>query len=483
MRHIIKRATVLLALLLVTGLLVQPPFGQPVQAQQGLVWTAQYFNNQSLQSPVAAYTTVDSVYFNWGTGSPADGVNADEFSARYNTSGYFSEGWYRFYMRADDGVQLIVDDVNTIISTYNAPRVGELLSADLYLTAGNHKLQVDYREITGAAYVYLTWANLNTTPGGPVLPPEPAPPQSPPPPQPNGNWVAEYYNNANLQGFPVITTNVTSPTANWGYGSPNQAVPVDYFSVRWTSTQYLDAGTYRFSVRADDGVRLYIDGINYINEWRPSPGNTYTTNVTLSTGNHTIILEYYEGEEVAYLTYTQERVSTPVYPTPTPPIYQPTNAYATVTAYRLNVREIPNPYTGTILTKIAQGQTYAIIGRNDSTPTWWQLNVNGIIGWVNGNYTDEINTQFVPVTYSGGTTPPATGINMTTTANLNMRTGPSTGYPRLTVIPQFTSVAVLGRNAGGTWWLTQYGGITGWVSGSYVTFAAGADLNSVPVRW
>ena len=69
---------------------------------------------------------------------------------------------------------------------------------------------------------------------------------------------------------------------------------------------------------------------------------------------------------------------------------------ATVTAYYLNVRSAPNAFAS-ILTRIARGETYNVVGRN-AVSSWLQLNVNGVIGWVNARYVSAINLGSVPVT-------------------------------------------------------------------------------------
>lgn len=70
-------------------------------------------------------------------------------------------------------------------------------------------------------------------------------------------------------------------------------------------------------------------------------------------------------------------------------------------------------------------------------------------------------------------------VTATTTANLNMRSGPSTGYGVRTVIPSGTAVPVVGRAASANWLQVNYQGVTGWVAGWFVTVVG--DVNSVPV--
>jgi uncharacterized protein YraI len=63
----------------------------------------------------------------------------------------------------------------------------------------------------------------------------------------------------------------------------------------------------------------------------------------------------------------------------------------------------------------------------------------------------------------------------TTTANLNMRTGPSTGYSVVRVIPRGATVAIVGSS--GSWLNVSYAGSTGWSFGNYISISTGgADV-------
>ena len=68
-------------------------------------------------------------------------------------------------------------------------------------------------------------------------------------------------------------------------------------------------GDYEFAATADDGVRLYVDGVRVIDKWIDQGPTTYRTTVPLDGGPHKIVMEYYEnaGGAVARLGYTAGR--------------------------------------------------------------------------------------------------------------------------------------------------------------------------------
>ena len=119
-------------------------------------------------------------------------------------------------------------------------------------------------------------------------------------------FVAQYYNNRTLAGAPTFTRCDAYPlNFNWGTGGPGTAVAANNFSARWTARPTFAAGTYRFTARADDGVRVWVDGVQIINAWRDQSPTTYTATQTLTAGGHEIRVEYYEnaGGAVAQLSW------------------------------------------------------------------------------------------------------------------------------------------------------------------------------------
>ena len=164
-------------------------------------------------------------------------------------------------------------------------------------------------------------------------------------------------------------------------------------------------------------------------------------------------------------------------PAPTPASV----ATATVTAYNLNVRAIPNPYTGQILRTIRQSEVYVIVGRNNVDPRWYELRMpDGSTGWVNGRYVNETNTHLVPITYTGGVDPVPLATGTVTAYFLNVRTSPNPYIPNImAVISRHQSYPVIGRNYDSSWWqIRLWDGRTGWVNGRYLSIT---NAHTVPV--
>jgi hypothetical protein len=111
---------------------------------------------------------------------------------------------------------------------------------------------------------------------------------------PVGQYRAEYFNNVTLTGTPLFTRCEPAINYNWGNGGPGNGIPTDNFSVRWTGRFTFPAGSRTFTTRSDDGVRLWVDGVQLINNWTDHAPTTNTGTQTLTAGDHDVKLEYYE---------------------------------------------------------------------------------------------------------------------------------------------------------------------------------------------
>lgn len=145
-----------------------------------------------------------------------------------------------------------------------------------------------------------------------------------------GPWTGDYFDNPSLTSPPYVTRQDQAINFNWGWGPPAGGMPTNNFSVRWTGTFSFNAGAYRLYAQVDDGVRVFVDGVGIINGWRDGGFRTYTADVTLAAGDHTIVVEYYERTQVARIHFWYRQLSgpTPV-PTATPAPGAPTTAPTT----------------------------------------------------------------------------------------------------------------------------------------------------------
>jgi hypothetical protein len=173
------------------------------------------------------------------------------------------------------------------------------VSANRHLGSGHHLVVVEYYENGGEAV-----ARLSIGPAEQTI----------------NNWRGEYFNNTNLGGAPVLVRDDANINFDWGGGSPAPGpLGVDYFSVRWTRSLNLPAGSYRFSMTVDDGGRLWVNNHLLIDAWRVQAPTTYTGDIYLPGGAVHIKMAYFEnnGGAVARLKWNQANAPQPT-PTPQP---------------------------------------------------------------------------------------------------------------------------------------------------------------------
>jgi RHS repeat-associated protein len=118
--------------------------------------------------------------------------------------------------------------------------------------------------------------------------------QPPPTSCPVGQYLATYYAGVNLSGSPIQTACEAKIDHNWGAGSLGGTVGGDYFSARWVGRHSFGEAMHRFTVTADDGVRLWVDGVLLIDRWVDQGPTTYTADRLMTAGEHEVKVEYYE---------------------------------------------------------------------------------------------------------------------------------------------------------------------------------------------
>jgi PA14 domain len=128
-------------------------------------------------------------------------------------------------------------------------------------------------------------------------------------------WKGEYWANATLAGAPLLTRDdgASSLAFDWGASTPSAAcgIPADGFSARWTRNVTLAAGTYRFTVWSDDGVRVWFDGALRLDKWRLQARTTHTFDATLSAGTHALRMEFFENQGGATAVLSWQVIANP----------------------------------------------------------------------------------------------------------------------------------------------------------------------------
>jgi len=112
-------------------------------------------------------------------------------------------------------------------------------------------------------------------------------------------FQAEYFNNRNLTGNPILIRNEPQINNDWQEGqNVVDTLKAYHFSVRYKSTfRALETGELSFEVDADDGYRLLIDGKEMINAWSRNRGGPKTCQLKTEEGkNYEIVLEYFQAD-------------------------------------------------------------------------------------------------------------------------------------------------------------------------------------------
>ena len=121
--------------------------------------------------------------------------------------------------------------------------------------------------------------------------------------QSGNTWTANYFNNPNWSGNPVLVQFVPFVSFNWGTGSPGAGIPVDNFTARFDTSAFFYAGTYTFTTQADDEVWLMVDGVTLIDTRNAGQsGKTQTATWSMWQGNHQVTVFYREFTQLAYVT-------------------------------------------------------------------------------------------------------------------------------------------------------------------------------------
>ena len=110
---------------------------------------------------------------------------------------------------------------------------------------------------------------------------------------------AEYFNNRNLEGDPPVLARVDPNISfDWKLEKPAPEVNAESFSVRWSGWIVAPhTEDYKFHVRANDGVRLWIDEEMLVDKWLDGDGSVeHTATTRLEAGAfYPIKIEFFDN--------------------------------------------------------------------------------------------------------------------------------------------------------------------------------------------
>jgi glucose/arabinose dehydrogenase len=138
----------------------------------------------------------------------------------------------------------------------------------------------------------------------------------------DGNGLAGFYHNSEDQIFdesPDLVRIDPTINFNWGGGSPGTSINNDNFVVRWQGEVLAPvSGSYTFTTRTDDGVRLWVNDVLIINQWIPQAATDWTGTIALTAETkYPLVMEFYEmsGNAEARLLWSYEGIPKQIIPT------------------------------------------------------------------------------------------------------------------------------------------------------------------------
>lgn len=294
-------------------------------------------------------------------------------------------------------------------------------------------------------------------------------------------WYGEYFSNPGLSGDPLVTRSERNLNFNWAENAPARLLPADQFSARWTGNFPFEAGTWLFSVGADDGVRVWLNDELLIDQWQSNPVFTiYSVEKTLRQGNYTLHVEYYDNggpsglkvewtpvaSTIAVASIVQEAPAPQTNPQSSP---LQGNPIANIAADTLNIRSGP----GISYPRVAQVylyQRFPIVGVNKDA-SWYLLQLkDGSQGWAAAVYLYITgSTVNVPIIDLPTVSPSFSGASGVALDNLIVRSQATSNSTRLGTIPDGETMTIVGRNKSSAWYEIRYNDLSGWVFAPFVS--------------
>lgn len=122
----------------------------------------------------------------------------------------------------------------------------------------------------------------------------------------------EYYADATLTSL-VHTRNEPYLDRDWDYVSPAPDVPAAPFSARFTGkVKPTHTGTWTFYARYDDGCRVWVNGVQLVNDWTAGAMRESSGTIALTANTeYDIVVEYFQSVTLGGLHLSWSHASVP----------------------------------------------------------------------------------------------------------------------------------------------------------------------------
>ncbi len=267
------------------------------------------------QNPVGTIYTeeLDIPKRDFREGFPGITDRFEWFAIRYTGSFYvMEEGKYRFQLRSDDGSRLYID--NRLVVDNDGAHPARTKSGRIRLSEGNHRIRVEYFQGPRYSVALQLWI---LPPGGRTLIFRID--------KPVGRGNCPFGNvwesgrdmfTGTLYGVPhsfvlrpgrsrgntvlgtLYTDKLDIRPGFFDKGFPFITSRYNWFMIRYTgSFSVPEAGEYKFTVRADDGAIVYVDGQMVVNNGGIHAPRTRSGRVHLYSGRHDIRVDYFQATD------------------------------------------------------------------------------------------------------------------------------------------------------------------------------------------
>ena len=223
---------------------------------------------------VVAAVTPSSQY-RTGARLVSGGTYAEATPAGADAQVVAPEGWLQLE-RSGDVVRVLVSSDGASyrpVATYTLAKLGSALQVGAFVASGSTTVN--------ATGVVDRWSRVALSAAG-------APPQ---------RGLLGVYFAANNLTQPVVARVDDTVNFDWVGSAPHPALAMDNFSARWTGRLIPPAtGTFTFFTQADDGVRLWVNGVQVVNDWNPHALTESSGTAVLQAGVPVdVTMEYFEA--------------------------------------------------------------------------------------------------------------------------------------------------------------------------------------------